>query len=92
MPGTIAETYPDKGYPTVLADLALVIHGVGPFVDDRDLKDGWGNPFRYALVANPAGELEPHIWAEVTRNGRTILYGAKVAADGTIVRFGPRED
>jgi type II secretory pathway pseudopilin PulG len=81
-------TYPDRGYPAALADLAQETNGVGPFADDESLTDGWGHPFRYALVPNADGQLEPYIWSERTSNGRTTLHGAKLAADGTVVPFG----
>jgi hypothetical protein len=84
--------YPEKGYPASLADLAQPIPGGGPLVDVDDLTDGFGHPFRYALVPNAAGELEPHIWAERTYDGKTTLHGAKLAADGTIVPFGVPAD
>ena len=71
----------DRQYPAKLADL--------PGMDARELTDGWGNPFRYAVVLNEAGEWEPHVWTERTdAEGRTTLIGAKAKADGTVVRFG----
>jgi hypothetical protein len=85
------QTYPDRNYPATLAELAKESDGVGPFYDG-ELTDGWGNPFRYALVPNAGGELEPHIWGERTWNGRTTLHGAKLAADGTVVVFGLPND
>src|SRR5262245_12829299 len=44
------QTYPDRGYPASLAELAKETNGIGPFVDDSSLTDGWGRPFRYAVV------------------------------------------
>ena len=81
------DLHPKGMYPAKLADLL-------PFLDnsERSLKDAWGDPFRYALVLNPAGVLEPHFWTERTRDGKTTLHGAKLAADGTVVRFGVPED
>ena len=58
-------------------------------MDAHELTDGWGSPFRYAVVANKAGELEPYVWTERTNaDGRTTLIGANVKSDGTVVRFG----
>jgi hypothetical protein len=87
------QTYPDRGYPASLAELAKETNGIGPFVDDGSLVDGWGRPFRYALVPNGDGELEPYIWSEWTHSdGRTTLHGAKLTADGKVIPFGPPAD
>jgi hypothetical protein len=74
----------DGRCPARLADL--------PGIPSRDLVDAWGNPFRYAVVPNAAGQMEPYVWTERTQDGKTTLIGAKVAADGTVVRFGLPED
>jgi hypothetical protein len=88
------DRHPDRLYPVKLTDLAVPSVSGGPFIDnsERSFTDGWGNPFRYALVPNAAGELEPHIWAERTVDGKTTLHGAKLAADGTVVTFGVPEE
>ena len=96
------EHRPDNVYPATLSDLTRPVPGGGPgqsLTPARDARpasksptDAWGNPFRYALVPNAAGELEPHVWAERTRNGKTTLHGAKLASDGTVVVFGLPED
>lgn len=80
----VGELYLQKNagreYPVKLTDFKLI--------DVTSRNDAWGNPFRYALVTNEAGEIEPHVWSERTIDGKTRLIGAKVTADGTVVRFG----
>jgi hypothetical protein len=66
--------------PARLADLHWI---------DRDLKDAWGTPFRYAVVPNDAGEPEHYVWSEWTQDdGRVALIGAKATADGKTTMFG----
>jgi hypothetical protein len=80
---------PEGRYPATLAELIRPPSGCGPFLDnEEDLIDGWEKPFRYAVVPNEAGELEPYVWTEWTRGGKTTLIGAKLSANGTVVRFG----
>jgi hypothetical protein len=58
-------------------------------IAEHRLIDAWGKPFRYAVVPNEAGELEPYVWTEqIDADGRTTLIGAKVRPDGSAVRFG----
>jgi len=85
---------PDKKYPAKLTDLLKPPGDIGPLVHNPDeaFLDAWGQPFRYALVPNEDGELEPYVWTERTRNGRTKLIGAKYTADGKKVVFGLPED
>jgi hypothetical protein len=80
-------------YPGRLADLvnppwggqALIVH------PNRDpLIDPWGNSYKYALVPNENGQLEPQVWAERTNNVTITLHGARLSADGTTVQFGLR--
>jgi hypothetical protein len=78
---------PERKYPTTLAELGSLLSDV-----DEDIRDGWGNPLHYALVPNAESELEPYVWAERIRNGRTTLHGAKLTADGKTVVFGWPED
>jgi hypothetical protein len=88
------DRHPDQRYPDKLSDLQNPPASVGHLLDNPnpDFRDAWGNPFRYAVVPNAAGVLEPYVWAEWTRDGKTTMHGAKLAADGTIVRFGLPED
>jgi len=83
---------PDKKYPATLADLKKPPPWFDwPAIQDYEFTDAWENPFRYALVPNADGELEPHVWTEMTRDGRTTLLGVKLTADGVPVRFGLTE-
>ena len=84
--------HPDRGYPPTLADLSNPPPGDGPVIDAASLTDGWGNPFRYALVPTAAGLLDAYVWAEHTRDGRTTVHGAKITADGVVVQFGQPDD
>jgi hypothetical protein len=84
---------PAKSYPANLQDLLNPPTGMGPFIDGpRDLVDGWDKPFRYALVPNADGVLEPWVWTEFTWKGKTTLIGATMKSDGTLVRFGLPND
>ena len=78
---------PDRGHPTLLSDL----HGWS----EDDLKDGWGQPFHCAAVADPAGnDPDIYVWTDwVHDDGRVTLLGARVSADGKATEFGgpPRE-
>ena len=78
---------PAKTYPEKLDDLLNPPFDTGPFISDHALQDGWGNPFRYALVPNSDGELEPYVWTERVTNGKVALYGAKRTADGKRLLF-----
>lgn len=80
-------------FPAQLADLRTTPDG-RPLLEnpDENFTDAWLNPFRYALVVNEVGQLEPHVWAEWTRDGKTTLVGARLAADGTVVPFGQPDD
>jgi len=85
------ERTPGRKFPAKLSELLLRSpEGVGPFMDTRDdtCDDPWGNPYKYALVPNENGELEPYVWAERIENGKAKLYGAKCSADGTVTQFG----
>jgi hypothetical protein len=70
------------------------IHGDGkPLLDggDRALCDSWGEPFKYALVPNEEGILEPYVWFERTKDGKTTLFGAKWSIrENEVVTFGSR--
>jgi hypothetical protein len=79
---------PAKTYPEKLEDLLHPTFYAGPFVSDHILKDGWGDPFRYALVPNADGELEPYVWTERVMDGKVTLYGAKRTADGKSLLIG----
>jgi hypothetical protein len=82
-----ARQSPDGKYPATLAELQKpMTPGRAPWVDE--IADAWGTPFRYALIPNESGVLEPYIFTERTCEGRNTILGAKVAADGTIVVFG----
>jgi hypothetical protein len=85
---------PGGKYPATLAELRKPPPGYGPFLGDpeRDCIDAWEIPFRYGLVPNETGELEPYVWTERTRDGKTTLIGAKLAADGTVTLFGRPDD
>ena len=85
------EHTPGRKFPAELSDLLLRSpQGIGPFKDMRDDKcdDPWGNPYKYALVPNENGDLEPYVWAESIVDGKLRLYGAKCGADGMVIRFG----
>jgi hypothetical protein len=72
---------PDPRRPLTPADLKIA--------NPRELADAWGNPYKWAVVPDPAGEPELHVWTEWVRDdGTTTLIGAKVRPDGTSVRFG----
>jgi hypothetical protein len=81
----------DGRYPQSMGDL---IHGDGkPLLDggDRALCDSWGEPFKYALVPNEEGILEPYVWFERTKDGKTTLFGAKWSIrENEVVTFGSR--
>src|SRR5262245_33556450 len=83
------ETYRLKSssnsYPTKLADVVR-------YLEDPSLADSLGNPFHYALVPNADGELEPYIWVERVRDGKTTLSGAKRTAEGKEISFGLTDD
>jgi hypothetical protein len=86
---------PDGRFPVGLTDLRSPPPGDDRRVlddDGSDLTDTWGTPFRYAVVANETGQLEPYVWAERTVDGKTTLLGAKIAADGSVIRFGQPTD
>jgi hypothetical protein len=92
---TACEAYrehPESGnrYPASLAELVEPPFGGGPFLKDpaNDLLDPWGNPFKYALVTDGAGQPVPHVWAERTADGRTARIGAKLTAGGKVEAFG----
>lgn len=87
--------HPGSGgkYPATLADLLAPPFGGGPLLGEGEnpkytLMDPWANPFKYAVVLNEAGDPEPYVWAELTRNGATTLVGAKLTAEGEVVAFG----
>src|SRR5262245_8615791 len=60
----------DNSYPSKLTDIIR-------YLEKPDLTDAWGNPFRYALIPNPDGVLEPYIWSERVQSGRVTLHGVK---------------
>jgi len=78
-------------YPATLGDLVKPPWGgPSPLPDsEKDLACPWVDDerFRYALVSNGKGELEPYVWAEWTVDGRTKLIGAKWNGQG-VVLFG----
>ena len=75
--------HPGSGgrYTSTLADALAPPFGgslLGEGEDPSDvLTDAWGNPFKYAVVLNDAGEPEPYVWAERTRDGAPTLIGAE---------------
>lgn len=71
-------------YPAKLTD-------VSPSAEIKH-NDAWGDPFRYTVVTNELGEQEAYVWSERTRGGKTTLRGAKVKADGTVIKFGMPDD
>jgi hypothetical protein len=74
----------DGRFPTQLS----VVRS-GSDIAEHRLIDPWGKPYRYAVVPNEAGELEPYVWTErIDANGQATMIGAKVRPDGTVVRFG----
>jgi hypothetical protein len=80
---------PNGQYPATLADLRKPPSGVDlSWVQDDDLNDVWGTPFRYALVPDANSELEVHIWTEWIRDGKLTLLGVKLPANGPAVPFG----
>ena len=89
---TYRDYNPAKSLPEKLVDLLNPPFDAGPFISDHALKDGWGNPFRFALVPNSDGELEPYVWTERVVDGKVTLYGAKRTADGTRLLIGWPED
>ena len=71
-------------FPARLSDVRS-----GTDIAEHRLIDAWGKAFRYAVVPNEAGELEPYVWTErIEADGRATIIGAKVRPDGTAVRFG----
>jgi len=77
------EHTPGQKFPAKLSEVL-------PLMELRDDKsdDPWGNPYKYALVPNEKGELEPYVWAETIVDGKLKLHGAKCKSDGTVIRFG----
>ncbi|AMV27683.1 hypothetical protein VT84_25000 [Gemmata sp. SH-PL17] len=77
-------------YPVALLDLHKRPSEGKSFLPDgdSDLLDMWGNPYRYAVIANAHGEQEVYVWAERVVRGKLKLLGAKRNADGGIELFG----
>jgi hypothetical protein len=70
---------PESGnqYPKQLGELLDPPFGGPPFIEggERALLDAWGRPYKYVLVKNADGELEPCVWAEWEYNGRPTAAG-----------------
>ncbi len=83
---------PERGkrFPSTLAEL------VKPSFDgqrdlrlnEADLIDPWGTPYRYVVAKSATGDTELYVWTERAVDGKLKLHGAKRRADGGIEAFG----
>ncbi len=63
-------------YPKALGDLVMPPFGGAPFVKGL-IFDPWKQPYRYKVVALPAGGAQPFVWSERVVNGTTKVFGKK---------------
>jgi hypothetical protein len=66
-------------WPEKLADLTKPKDGQPAFVkaDAKDLKDPWGNDYKYEVAKDAKGEEKAYVWAERVVGGQTKVYGDK---------------
>jgi hypothetical protein len=81
---------PQRKFPSALPELVNPPFGGPSFLKNgaEDLRDPWGNFYRYAVVTRDNGEQEVYVWGERTVDGKLKLIGAKLRANGDTELFG----
>jgi hypothetical protein len=68
-----------KVWPEKLVDMTKPKDGQPPVVkaDAKDLKDPWGNDYKYEVAKDEKGQERAYVWAERVVGGQTKVYGTR---------------